>query len=76
MSSNVSVSSVQLSELSYQARHCLSQQNFWSPVDGAFLVEKFFWSIVTILEDDEVGHQLLAEINRYVFRPSSFAPQH
>ena len=47
-----------------QARHCLNQQHNWCEIDGAFHAVRFFWSIVTILEDEVKGKDILEDLNK------------
>ncbi|KAK7689701.1 hypothetical protein QCA50_007496 [Cerrena zonata] len=50
-----------------QAQHMLNTQEEWERIDGAFNVEKFYWTLVSILENGEEGKALMAKINRAIF---------
>ena len=52
----------------WQVRHCLNAQSDWVKIDGAFNAEKFYWSLVDLLESGDLGRTLLTRINKYVSR--------
>ncbi|KAK7679635.1 hypothetical protein QCA50_017347 [Cerrena zonata] len=57
-----------------QARHMLNTQPEWERIDGNFNAEKFYWSIVTILEDGDEGKAHLDKISKVVFGNNTQPP--